>query len=328
MPQTVLTGATLTAGIRSDFQDTYRQTYDGVLDDLATVMAMGIPSNKRTEIYGLRRTMPYPRLWLNGDPRPQAGTDSKQFSVTNFDYAVRVQWNRNDRMDNLVGDVMADAGAAGTHFASLNTRFQIELMTATADLLPAIPNAPDGAALYAATAEGSARFGVTGGNIFTGTGVATSPAIQADFFAAIAQQGAFLNTQSQPFFENETKQESYTVYYGVDNQEVFLQAFIAMIVSGGTPATAGGVSNVILASGAAVRLKATSRLNGLDDWFIFRDDAPVKATFVQDREALRAVSATEDNSDEARNAKVEYVDFTSRLGVGVNVPFATIKVNN
>lgn len=42
-------------------------------------------------------------------------------------------------------------------------------MNLDADLMPEIPSAPDAAALFATTAEGSSRFGLSGGNLLVCT---------------------------------------------------------------------------------------------------------------------------------------------------------------
>lgn len=325
----ILSGSTLAAGIRDDFDRTYQQTYDGVEASLGEVMQLNVPSDKRTEIYGMHRTMPYPERWDSGNEAiPEEGTDSLSFSITNYDYAKRIKWRRNDRQDNQVGDLRGKAEQTGRNFASLDSRVFIELLTAAATLLPAIPNAPDGAALYSATDGASAdRFGISGGNIITGTGVATSGAVEADFFNAIERFGQFLNTKGQPYFEPDVASERYTIYFGIANTGVFIQAFRANLVHSVATSTGAGVTNVIMASGAQVTLRPTSRITD-NDWFVFRGDSPVRALFSQMREPLRAAEATEDNSDTARDTGVEYVQWVERKGFGVNVPFATVQVNN
>ena len=122
----ILSGSTLAAGIRDDFDRTYQQTYDGVEASLGEVMQLNVPSDKRTEIYGLHRTMPYPERWDSGNEAiPEEGTDSLSFSITNYDYAKRIKWRRNDRQDNQVGDLRGKAEQTGRNFASLDSRFDI-----------------------------------------------------------------------------------------------------------------------------------------------------------------------------------------------------------
>lgn len=323
----ILSGNTLAAGLRADFDRTYQQSYAGVEASLGTMMELNIPSDKRTELYALHRTMPYPERWDLGSPIPTEGTDSLTYSVTNYRYAKAIEWERDDRMDNQIGDLFAKASRLGENFASLDSRIFIELLTGTASLLPAIPNAPDGAALYASTAGGAARFGLSGGNIETGGGVATTAAIISDFFDSIERFGGFQNTKGQPFFEPDVASSEYVVYFNVANTEIFTQSFKTVAVHSVVSTTGARVDNVILASGVQVRLVPTQRITD-NDWFIFRTDAPVRPLFCQQREGLRQSVATEENSDVARNTGVESIQFVVRKGYGVNVPFATVKVNN
>jgi phage major head subunit gpT-like protein len=324
----ILTGETLAAGLRSDMDHAYRQSFDGVLKNLGDVMQMDVPSSRRTELYAARRTMPYPERWERGNPIPTEGTDSYGFSVTNYRFAKAIEWEIDDRKDNQVGDLFSDAQALGRHFASLPTRAFVELLVSSASLLPAIPNAPDGAAAFSATEGGGAnRFGISGGNIVTGTGVATSAAIENDFFSACVRFHQFQNSKGQPYFEPNLQSERYVVYFGAANEKVFVQGFAANLVHSVQSSTGAAVSNVILASGAHVTLVPTSRITD-NDWFVFRADSPIKAFFHQNREPLQSWPQTEENSDIARKTGREGLHFKARMGFGVNPPFAAIKVNN
>ena len=42
----------LTAGLRAEFSNTYRRSYEGTLARVGRVMDLGIPSDKLTEIFG------------------------------------------------------------------------------------------------------------------------------------------------------------------------------------------------------------------------------------------------------------------------------------
>jgi len=326
---TILTGQTLTAGIRSDFWNQFQSTTDGVLERLGDMMKLDVPSNKRTEIYGARRGMPYPEQWPQGDPIPQEGTDSVQISVTNFQYGKRIAWHRNDRMDNLVGDLFGEAQLLGSHFASLPSRLFIEVLTASANLLNAIPTCPDGQALYSTTSDGASadRFGVTSGNLLTGTGVTTTAQIQADFYSGLEQFALFQDTKGQPFFEPDVNNMSILIYAAVADSKIFSESFNSHLVHSVVSATGAAVSNVILNSGVPVEFRFTPRL-ATGDWYMFRKDAPVKAIFTQRREPLREAVATEENSDSARDTGNEYIQFVERLGIGLLEPYATLKIDN
>lgn len=336
MPGFIPTGSTIAAGIRDDFMATYEPAFKGVLDSIGDVMRLDVPFNHRTETFGMHETMPYPERFDEGNESiPEEGTGSKSFSVTTYDYGKRVTWRVKDREDNKIGDLRAKASMLGEHFASLPSRVFIELITGSASLLPAIPNAPDGAAPFSTTdGAGADRFGVSGGNIVTGGGVTTSALITTDFFSAVSRFGRMLDVKGQPYWEPNVLRERYVVFYNVANIEKFTQAFAALSVhstiagsSTTNVQTGAGVSNIILASGVQVTLRPTSRITD-NDWLVFRADSGIKPFFMGTRRALEMSEATKDNSDTTRDIAKEYVQFTSRLAFGVNVPFAAVKVNN
>lgn len=319
---TILTGNTLAAGLVSTFQGTYEQTYKGVLQDLGNVMQLDVPATTRTVTYAAHETMPYPERRELADPIAEESTGAIQFSVTNHEYSKRIAWRRRDRTDNQIGDLFGKAASLGGNFASLDSRVLFEFITGTAELVPSIPNAPDGVGPYSATdGDGADRFGFSGGNTFTKAGT-TAANITADFHKAIGVFEQFQNTKGEPFFESSSTGVTYTIYAPSDLRENFIGAFKAELIQGSSAAP----SNTIIASGENIRLVFTSRLAGTADWVIFRDDAPVKPFFSQLRQPLRSVTATEENSDRARTDGVESVQFATEKGYGINIPFGTIKI--
>jgi len=150
MPGQIVTANTLTAGIRSDFADAYKSAYNASKERLSNVMDMGIPSDKLIELYAYFETAPFPRLWKRGDAIPRDAFESVQFNVENRDWAIRVEWHENDREDDQTRSLMQRARDAGANFATLPERVWFQILTAAAstELLPAIPNAPDGASMF------------------------------------------------------------------------------------------------------------------------------------------------------------------------------------
>ena len=323
MAITVLSGETLAAGIRSDFEKTYRTAYDGVEKNLGRVMQIDVPQAHLVETFGYRDSLPMPALWRRGSPIPTGSVASKSYTVTAFDYAQSIRWHRNDRNDNKVGDLYADAQMLGGMFARLDSVAFAEILTNTASLLPSIPNAPDGQALF----YGSTRFGHASGNIVSGGGVASAQAILTDFYAGVARFNAFQGTNGQPFFEPNMESASYTIFAGSANQELFMQAFRAELIHSVRSSTGAGVTPSSIASGESVTLNFTSRISD-NDWFVFREDAPVKAIASTLREPLRMAEEHEQNSDTSRRTGEESIQFALRKGYVVNQPFGAIKINN
>ena len=330
--QIVVSANTLTAGIRADFASEYASSYETSKARLANCMDLGVPSDKLTEIYAYYKTAPYPRIWKRGDAIPQDAFDSVQFSVTNRDWAIQVEWNENDREDDQTRSLMQRAREAGTNFATLSERVFFQILTGSVsnDLLPAIPTAPDGAAMYAATdGSGAARFGATGGNLVTGSGVASSAAIRTDFYNAIEQLRLFQDTQGQPLHSEDYIDKGLTVVYPVSAEMTFREAFQQgrTLAADTTAQSNAAVSNIIMESGLNITLWGSPRITD-NDWFVFANGAPLKPVFQQVRRPLRESYANMDNSDLARTTKIESVSWDSRDGFGVFLPYSTVKVNN
>lgn len=316
-------GAALAAGLHSDFESMYRQTYDNVLQGIGDIMDLTRSTDLLTTTFAHRQTAPYPRRRPKGAAPFIEGMDAVAASVTAYDYNATVSWHRNDRMDNQIGDIRTDAMQAGAHFASIPSFVAVEFMTATADLLPAIPNCPDGVGLFSATDGASAdRFGISGGNLYTGTGT-TGAQIRADVFGAIERQATFQNTKGKPFFLPSIQATRYIIYYSATLQENYATAFQADIVQG----TSAGISNVARAANLQLDLRPTADITD-NDAFIFRTDTPVPPLYMLTREPLRSTESTEENSDEARKTGNEALQFDARMGFGCNVPFGAIKINN
>jgi hypothetical protein len=334
--QIVISGATLTAGLRADFAETYKAKYKQVAARLGRIMQLGVPSDKLVELFAYYMSAPHPARWPRGENRRSKPFGSVQFSVQNFDWSSQVEWHENDRNDDQTKSLYTQAQDAGSNFAHLHERifFQMLLAAADADLLPAIPTAPDGAALFATTAGGVARFGATNGNLLPGNGVGTGEVVRTDFWTTVQQFKLFQDTEGQPLWDDATLDGGYTVIYNAANEKIFREAFlqgrtIAPVKNVGGSENVGGaaVTNVILESGLEIILWGTQRITD-NDWFVFLNNSPKKATFQLERQALRSIARTMENSDIARESKIESVMWDARYGYGVGLPYQTIKVNN
>ena len=115
------------------------------------------------------------------------------------------------------------------------------------------------------------------------------------------------------------------------NMGVFWEAFLrertvaTQIVAG--DGTAVSPSNVIMAAGQKIDMRPTQRITD-DSWYQFLTAVRKKPIFQQEREALFEVQATWETSDHTRDTGEEYIQWKSRGGYGVSVPYACIKRNN
>ena len=332
----VVAGNVLTAGLRNDFADTYKITYKGVAARLGEVMDMNIPSDKLTELYAYFETAPYPKRWPKGEDISSKSFKSVGFNVTNLDWGRRVPWHTNDRADDQTKSLFDMARDAGAHWATLPERifFQILQSTTDSDLLAAIPLSPDGVGLFSAVdGDGNDRFGVSGGNLFAANGL-TASQIRTDAFDIFERFRQMQDTEDQPLWDDSVVDQGFVIFYGVQNWENFSSAFqqgrtvqIVQNVAGTENVAATVPTNIILDSGIRVTLVPTQRIAD-NDWYVFLRGAKKKAIFRQIRQALFESFATWDTSDHTRTTGEEYIQWKSREGYSIALPYAAIKANN
>lgn len=327
-PANVASGL-LVPGLLSTFADAYRMRYQRVAARMGLVMDLGLPSMHRTEYYGSFESAPYPRRWQRGTPAQSKAFDSFAWTTTNYIWENKVEWFEEDLDDEQTRTLMQQARAAGENFATLPERifYQMILGSTDPDLLPAVPNAADGSAIFA-----SSRFGTTAGNIVTGNGVTTSGAVRGDFWTAVEYPRLFKDTESQPLWDEAILESPVIVTYNADHEEVFREAFLQgrtleSVGTAGTDLAATAVTNTIIESGIPIRLWPTQRITD-NDWFVVFTGAPHAPIYQQERQALREVVATPQNSDYCRDNRMGYIQWDARMGFGATVPYQIVKVNN
>lgn len=328
-----MTSSDLLRDLRSEFLKTYQGSTSSN-PALDACMRRGISSTKRTEYYGYHESTPNFERWDRGEDMPEDEILSRSFSVTNYRFAKAIGWFEDDLDDIQLSGFRERARAVAMKAAKLDERvfFQILTAAANAQLLQAIPNAPDGAALYAATAGGADRFGVSGGNLITGSGVATAAAVRTDFWSAINRMGLFQDTEGEPLLEDELDGE-IVVLAGRSNAEVFTEAFkqertLSIVQEGGANVGGAAVTNSIREGNLNVRLWFSQRISD-NDWSVFVNSPSVpKPIFSQTRREVRVIEENRTNSRVARRQGRQAILADGRFGFGVALPYGTVKVNN
>lgn len=329
-PNPVLAGNVLTAGLSSIFRDTYKPAQEALVQSLGDCMDQNIPTQFRTTPYGYMETPMYPRRWNQGDTIASKAFRSVSFNVSLVKWGARVMWYQEDRKDDQTKSLFDQARGAGENFGTLDERVFFQILTNTVDagLLASIPNAPDGAALLATTAGGLDRFGVSGGNIVTGTEVSSAAVIRADFFNVVERLGLFQNTESQPLWGERVLQQGYKVFFNIANYHAFAEAFVQSRTVGALAApTAAAPTNVIMDAGLRVELVPTQRITN-NDWYICLKGAPIKPIFSSVGDPITEAIATTDTSDFTRDTDIEYMQFRTRKGFAANTAYAIVQVNN
>lgn len=337
MPMTlpVLAGNMLDPGMRAEAVNTYAKQYKGIVDKLGPVMQFAVPSDKLTEVRGYFKTPPYAARWPRGQERRRKGFDSVKFYATNHDWSVGTRWHLNDEQDEQTHSLVSHARAVGSRAGNICERVFFQFLTATTnlDLMPAIPNAPDGAALF----TNSTRFGRSSGNLVSGTGVSLPSMILADYYSVRAQLRGFQDTEGQPLLDEAAIDEgTYHLFYNSDNDQVFRMAFEqkgSVVVVKNVAATenvaAAVPTNIIMDSGIKVVLHPTQRITD-NKWFVIVDhpSIPIKPIVQQSRAPMQERIETMDNSDRARDTKFVGFDFDWRETYYINLPYMAVEVSN
>lgn len=328
----IITSALLANGLRTEFADTYLKVRNRQADSrIAKVMDLGVKATNRRHEFGYLNAAPHIERWIRGEAIPEDAMDSVQFSATVHNWGRRVKWHKDDRKDEQTGTLMDAARGAGESAALLPERMFFDLLAGTTNTLPAVPNAPDGAAFFSATGPGSAdRFGVSGGNLITGGGITTSALILTDFYLALQQFMLFQDGKGQPLLSPEAIAAGTIVIHAAADTEEFETAFLQKR-QGRVMGTDAGVtpSNIVIDSSRNVELWGSPRI-ATGDWFVFLKNSPKPPTFLLDREGLLEQQSLEgdSNGDLTRTTGIEYIQWELRQGAGVALPYGAIKVNN
>ena len=328
---TVIASNVLANGLRTEFADTYAVVRARQSDGrLGLVMDLGIGATNRQHEFGYFEAAPHMEYWRRGDPIPTDAFGSVKFTTPVYEWARRVPWSKWDRKDDQTQSLFDMARGAGQSAGLLPERFFFDLLKGTTDTLPAVPTAPDGASFFATTAGGSNRFGVSSGNLLTGSGVASASAIKTDYYNAIEQFKLMKDGKGQPLHADDVVDAGVVIIYGAGNTEAFEEAFIQKR-QGEVKGTDAGTtpSNIILDASRTVRLWGSSRISD-NDWFVFLLNSPKKPTFLLNREGVQEFSSLEgdNNSDHTRTTGEEYIQWETRQGAGIALPYGAIKVNN
>jgi Mu-like prophage major head subunit gpT len=322
MAQLVAAGGAFIAGLRAEALGTYRRSYQARRERLSKVMQLDIPSTLRTENYFYYQAAPYMVRWLRGETMQAKAFTGVRYSITNLRWARAIAWMNEDRADDQTGTLVDQARDLGRSAAGLDERvfFQILEAGTNTDLLPSIPNAPDGSALFL----GSTRFGVSAGNIVTksGTGIAN---VNTDFFTVLGTMRQFQDTEGQPLIDDTDIDGAVTVIAHSGAEEVFQKAFkqTMQVASSGN----AGVSNVLKDLARNVTLWLTGRLTGATStWYQVLEGTPVRPVFSQMREPLQEYFADMSNSDRAKDTGEESIRFYTRKGYGIHLPYSAAKV--
>lgn len=309
-------------GLKAALFDVYRERR-AALDPLIAKLATIEQSTGASETYPEADSAAAPERWVEGTSIPKEAFGTGTMSITNFIYARGVEWLRSqvldDRTGGINGQLLRRARETGQKFGDLRLRLLHQIITAAtnAALLPSVPNAYDGSAIYISTT----RYGNAAGNIVTGSGITSVSLMQADIYSLIKRFRDMLDTQSRFIWSGADVDKGIMLVHGPTTEHILDLAVHSDVIQG----SSAGVSNPL-------RKKNIETANWSEitdsDIFGFLTGVELKAMLIQEREALQETEADFSNSDAARDKHLFSIDFFERLGVGVLAPMVTVKINN
>ena len=332
----ILSNNLLVNGLRTEFVDTYQAIKNRQADGrLGLVMDLSLKATNRKHTFAYLNASPHPEEWKHGESIPTDAMQSVQFDADVWNWARRVPWHKYDRDDDQTQSLFEMARMVGEGHALIPERIFFNLLLDdTTDLLPSVPNAPDGTAFFTT----NTRFEATGGNTVTKAGVTTIHDIRANYYTALERFMAFKDGKGQPLLNQSIIDSGVVIVHAAASTEVFETAFLQSRQIIGIDA-AGAVGGTVVAAGASTNLNqeisgrnvvlwGTSRLTTADEWYVFLQGVPKKATALLDRQDVQEFSAvaSDNNSDSVRDTGTEYIQFESRSGGIIALPFGAIKV--
>jgi len=326
--------ALLERGANPAYRNAYDRHYELQRDRLGRFVKLDVPSQKSIELMPYPLAQPHARHWPDGTAVPEGTAGSRSFTVVNRPWGIQVTLDELQVQLDQVEKALDGAKNAGKSIALLPERvaFQIMLGTTDKDLLPAVPNAADGAALYSATdGAGLDRFGVVGGNVYSagGSSMANAASFIAAYFGAVGQAKQWQDGKGQPLWSPDVLEAGTVVIVGAHNELVANQARAQNFVF----QTAGGAgaapSNVFLDAKTKIDIWPTQRIAaGNDDGFVHFVGVEHKAIVHTRVQGTRYIFARPETSDWCRTWRKYLMFWDCVEGYGVGEAFSTIKIDN
>lgn len=328
---TVISAEALALGLSQEFRDVYSRR-PGADSRLGVILDM-IPSTARTKKFAYFESAPYLKYWRRGDSVSSAAFKSVGWTTPVYEFAREIEWHFTDREDDQLDHLYEQARTLGSSAQIVDEQIAFDLIQAGTTMLPSTVTAPDGVGLWSATdGTGADRFGVSGGNIVTGTGVASVSTVLADLFSVVQRLTQMQDTQGQPLHRPEEIAKGLLIVAPAALNYVMTQALhqVRQGIVYGSNTAAAAVSNIVQDAGLRTDLWVTPRLTDASDWYAFMLSPPKKPLYTLERSPLREYTSLrgDNNSDIARKTGLESIQFELRKGGGIGLPYACVQVNN
>ena len=314
-----------TAGLINELKDTMKQIT--VFSRYTQLFTRKLKySQLRLAPYGWKGFVPYPTFWPQGMPRNVKTFPSYLMYTFIRKFESTIEWKLDDEKDDLLNDLISQVQLLGKRYQSTPFILLSEYLNGLAVENGVLQNAYDGVSIFSTVdGDGNDRFGVTDGNIVSGSGTTTA-AIYADLFAV---QKRFMNmkdsTSNKPIFE--------------PNDVTFQNMFVLMPNSLNLPVQKLSEATLLLTEAGLTapekNILATKFefgfnpfLTDTNDWFVLLKHSYWKPFALRPPQDIESTITNIGNSDKARELGIAGIYTNQRMGVSPWCPFVIIKVTN
>jgi len=322
------TGSIL-AGVRTEFINIYRPQITKIDLALTSILDAGKTSTGAVERYAYPESPPNVPRWDKGNEIPRGSFTYRQWSVVNHRWGKAIDWDSDDADDDQLKALVAQATSMADRLAIIPFRVVMQIIQATSsdpDLLPALPLAPDGAAMFSTTDGAAAnRFGVSGGNVVGITSIATEAAVERDTFRAKLRFRSLLDTAGQRRWPNPVVDMGVVALASAADEEVLTKAWLRGPVTQAATGGAGVAAGVSPVMGWVKDVRFTSELP-TGAYYFFLVGAPYQPIFKQAREAANVYFGDRSNSDRSRDQNANSFYVRERAGYGLTNCDGCLKV--
>ena len=327
MPNSAFQSA-MRAGVTGQISDTFKGR---MAEDTAmrTMLYKFIPTTKgdaRQILLSFKSSTPFPSLWKYGTSRDYKGLKDYFHAVNLYNYQLNITWDKFDESDDQLQDIRSQASSAVVRFFEMQDVLYTEYLDGVKDLNPSLGLSWTGTSLFnTVDGDGNDLYGVSGGNIITGTGTSAS-AIQHDL-AQVRKRAMNMKDPiaGRPLFRN--SEITYDKFHcispaGLDN--AFLEAseskFFKRKADNNT-----SEDNIFLN-----KISYTPNQNLIDqnDWFVVINHPTWKPFILRSPGNVETFMSDESNSDIARDKGQYGIHMNVRTGLVPYMQNVIYKISN
>lgn len=316
----------LVAGIQEDLSATWKREMPNFERVLAPLVKKLPYTSIRNATYVWKDSLPFPSLWEYGKSRVYKMLQDRQLKLSKVNYELTIPWSKFDEEDDQLGDMKSHILLGVKGYGRLPMKLVSEYFNSVAVLNPSLNLCYDGVNLFSdVDGDGNARFGVSGGNILTGTG-ATVAGVLHDMARAQQRYLSMVDpTAGLPIFDEEAvSYEKMIAIIPNSLNEVFQKATKAENIR---ISNDNNTSETNYLKGT-FQYRINPYLTDTSDWYVVVDDPFWKPFIYVAPKSIESIIADVSNSDIARERNENIFYSYIRNSLTPYFPATTIKINN